>query len=366
MVLTVAQRTLPTVLLSPIGKYKCPHEIELALNKIVNSGRWCAYCSNQKLCEDKKCEICFDKSVASQSYAIYWSKKNNVSARQVFKVSGKKHYFDCNVCKHTFFGKISDIKNGQWCNYCANKILCEDINCNYCYEKSFAAQPYAKYWSNQNKCLPRDVFKCSKKSYTFNCDTCSHQFKRILYKVSSGGWCLYCSSSLLCKDIDCDECYNKSFSSHPYSKYWSGENMIDARDVFKCSDKIYLFNCGECKHEFPKQICKITRSKTSWCSYCSSSRLCDDKSCLFCFNKSFASSKKCIFLSKQYDINPRKIFKSTHDEYTFDCDKCKREFKCALNKVNRGVLCPFCINKTESAVYDFIKKYYKKYKMHIE
>ena len=38
---------------------ECGHEFEIALN-CLNKGSWCSYCANKKLCENEKCNICFN------------------------------------------------------------------------------------------------------------------------------------------------------------------------------------------------------------------------------------------------------------------------------------------------------------------
>ena len=37
---------------------KCNHDFESGLDHI-SGGRWCPYCSNKILCNDKNCEMCF-------------------------------------------------------------------------------------------------------------------------------------------------------------------------------------------------------------------------------------------------------------------------------------------------------------------
>ena len=54
---------------------ECGHPFEKAMNN-VNSGRWCPYCVNKKLCsESKNCIICIGKSFASVDYSKNWSCK---------------------------------------------------------------------------------------------------------------------------------------------------------------------------------------------------------------------------------------------------------------------------------------------------
>jgi hypothetical protein len=41
---------------------------------------------------------------------------------------------------------------------------------------------------------------------------------------------------------------------------------VSPRDVLKCSNKKYLFNCDVCFHQFSLKLVNITCSK-QWCQY---------------------------------------------------------------------------------------------------
>eukprot|EP01084_Bolivina_argentea_P068759 125161_1 len=116
-----------------------------------------------QLCNDENCNDCQRESFASHEKSKYWSKKNQKNPRDVSKKTQKtKYWFDCDKCNHSFQSKPYNITvKGQWCPYCASHKLCNNNNCNNCFEKSFASYEKAKYWSTENKNKPRDVFKAS-------------------------------------------------------------------------------------------------------------------------------------------------------------------------------------------------------------
>ena len=158
---------------------ECGHEFDIQLNN-VNTGRWCSYCSNKKLCEQSKnCKICFDKCFASVERSIYWSNKNEEIPYKVLKNSHKKYWFNCDECKHSFISEPRLItSNNSWCSYCANKLLCyENLKCNSCFNKSFASIERSKNWSVKNKKKPIVVFKSTAEIFTFVCDKCGNEFK---------------------------------------------------------------------------------------------------------------------------------------------------------------------------------------------
>ena len=141
-------------------------------------------CNSTRLCANEECQTCFEKSFASHEKSEFWSEKNgDVKPRQVFKSSGIKYWFDC--C-HQFKTSLNSITGMQscLCPYCAKKRLCENEECQTCFEKSFDSHEKSKYWSDKNSDVkPRHVFKSSGKKYWFNCN-CGHQFESSLSKSS--------------------------------------------------------------------------------------------------------------------------------------------------------------------------------------
>ena len=170
----------------------CGHEFENSLNSITNSKSWCGFCANQKLCNNENCKLCFEKSFAQNPKSNYWSSKNKISPREMFKSSNKKCLFDCEVCEHTFESTLNDISAGCWCNYCANKKLCNNENCKLCNEKSFASHEKFIFWSSKNDKSPREMFKNSNSKWLFVCEK-KHKFSSSLDHITiCGRWCPKC------------------------------------------------------------------------------------------------------------------------------------------------------------------------------
>jgi very-short-patch-repair endonuclease len=157
----------------------------------------------------------------------------------------------------------------NWCPYCSNppQKLCID-ECISCHNKSFASHPKSICWSNDNELIPRQVFKgADRKKFKFNCDKCPHKFEIIVKSITSKGqWCQYCSHQKLCENNNCDICFNNSFASIERSKYWSKENKLNPRQVFKSSNKKYKFDCNYCNNAFESCVSDITRNV--WCPLC--------------------------------------------------------------------------------------------------
>jgi very-short-patch-repair endonuclease len=351
----------------------CKHIFNIKIADINKKNNWCSYCSNppKKLCNDNSCIICFNKSFASHKKALYWNyeKNNNINPRNIFKNANKKYYFDCKNCKHIFDLPLGAITGSHksWCPYCSNppKKLCNDNNCDICFEKSFASHEKALYWNYEknNNINPRNVFKNSVQKYFFNCTTCNHYFDTNLNNINNKKWCPYCAipSRKLCNNNKCKICYEKSFASHEMAKYWNVEknNNINPRDVFNNANTKYYFNCDKCNHYFYIQLNSLNYiTKSLYCPYCSDtlSKLCDNNDCKSCYDRSFASHEMAKYWNyeKNNNINPREVFKNTHTEYNFNCKKCNHNFAIQLSFLNRkynNIYCPYCMN-TQSELCD--------------
>lgn len=194
----------------------CNHIFDCKISNITTNNRWCPYCANKKICDNENCDLCFKKSFASHEKSEYIVDKIKNNPRYIFKGSEKIIEFKCHECNHNFESMIGNITlHNTWCSYCANKKICDDENCDLCYEKSFASHKKSIYWSNEN----------------------------------------------------CNSCYEKSFASHEKSKFWSKKNVEIPRNIFKGSHTKYWFDCKDCKSSFYSSINQIT-GRNTWCPKC--------------------------------------------------------------------------------------------------
>ena len=310
-------------------------------------------------------KILFENSLASHNKSTNFSNKNIDKNGVLYNINHiplgthNKYIFNCDICFHEFNLSINNLSIGSWCPYCCipQKKICGNIGCNSCFEKSAASnERLVSCWSNNNELNPEFIFKMGDTKIDLNCDICFHTFNVVIKSISKGGWCHYCSNpprKLCNKDINCVECYNKSFASNSKSQYWSIKNELKPREVFKNNINKFWFICDNCYHSFDKSLNSI--SGGGWCHYCSSYKMCDkDIECNDCFNKSFASFEK----SKYWDFNknklvPREVFKSNNNKFWFNCIN-NHSFNSSLSHITHGKWCPYCVNKTEQKLYDLL------------
>jgi very-short-patch-repair endonuclease len=241
----------------------CKHEFLQSPERITQQNSGCLFCGHHELCDDEKCDFCFKNSFASSSRASSWSKKNKITARQVFSSSIGKYLFDCKICKHEYLQVLT-----RGCPFCGHQKLCNNPHCNFCFKNSFASSARAFSWSKKNKRTARQVFLSSKCRYLFDCDVCEHEFPQSPNNITQGNqWCPFCAHKQLCEDPNCDFCFKKSFASSHKASSWSTKNAVTPRQIFLNDCNKYLFVCDDCKHHYPQSPNCITQ-RNNGCPKC--------------------------------------------------------------------------------------------------
>ncbi len=252
----------------------CNHETINIINSFNDTDKhFCKYCSKRELCGNKECMTCWNNSFASHEKSQFWSPKNEIKPWQVLKgIFRTKYLFDCNICGHEFWGRLSHITNPNeesWCPFCHTESLCQ-TPCDICFKKSFASHEKSKCWSDKNELKPFQIRLGSNTKFIFDCDVCFHTFEMAPSNITNKNlshWCPYCSNTKLCENLDCLYCFNRSFASLSHSKYWSDKNKITPRFVFKKTNKKYLFDCELCEMEYEGSLAGIF-FRNIGCSVC--------------------------------------------------------------------------------------------------
>ncbi len=235
--------------------------------------------------------------------------------------------------------KINKTKNK--CKETKN-FLCLNINCQDCFNKSFATRKLAKLWSDKNELKPFMVLRKSDKEFIFYCKICDHEFNKKPHCITDNTDCPYCFGSALCINNSCNFCFNRSFASHEKSKYLSPNNLISPRNITISSSIKLDFICNICNHTFNSAVDEITGHDNTWCPYCANKKLCNNESCILCYNKSFASHEKAKYWSSLNTCTSRDVCMGAKKMYKFNCSLCKHEILKELKSIKRGEWCPYC------------------------
>lgn len=212
------------------------------------------------------------------------------------------------------------------------------------FEKSCASNPeLVKIWHTQNEFNPEQVYLKSGKIIKWSCFTCNHIYEQkpdTKYRKNTG--CPYCSSpsQKLCKNIECDDCFNKTCASNnKYMKKWNDEK--DPRQIFLQSNTVINWKCNICKHNYEQRPADKFRGRD--CPYCAiPSRIICGKCDLY-INKSCASKYLEIWND---ELDPKFVFLGYDKLINWKCLKCKHTYlQSPDNKTRRGDDCPYCSNQ---------------------
>jgi hypothetical protein len=219
--------------------------------------------TKRRLCDDFSCRKCYSASLAARDNHVRWSYQKNVRwPVDIFGTTNKKYWFTC-VCGHdSYVPPVKAIMSS--CAYCCtpSRKLCD---CTLCHSRSFAAHTRSINWSSRNKLTPSEVALQSNKKFWFECSECLHEFDvSPATIVTCNTWCPYCAGHKLCNN-DCKMCYDRSFAATDKARYWSAENAVSPRHVFRRTAKKYAFTCAE-GHDFKAAPDSVAAGK--WCPSC--------------------------------------------------------------------------------------------------
>ena len=265
-------------------KESCAHPFSTCLRNVTTLGRWCPYCTNQRLCEMEDCRTCYKKSFASfpdTTKLAAWDAERNGGRmpRDEFMNCNKKRWFMCpdRSCAHPFDVSLNHIMKGKWCPYCSNKRLCKKEECQPCLAKSFASFPNKTKlaaWdvARNGGCRPRDVFMNSHCPRWFRCPdaSCGHSFTTFLYDMGTGAWCPYCAGKRFCGNETCVPCRARSIASDVRAaRLYAPRNADAAWNVSLHSHKYVWWVCNqkECRKEW-RAIPNSVYGQSTGCPFC--------------------------------------------------------------------------------------------------
>jgi very-short-patch-repair endonuclease len=378
----------------------CGNTGSKTFRNLCDTGAFCKGCMKDRQTTSaqiaKKKNLPIEKAFISHPQFKFFDYELNpgIEPRQITIQSGISLTLKCPDCLHVFSGSPHGLKN---CRFCTHQALCTNDDCIRCFNNSLASRHFAgieqykefnyllangkmydtltklflnacaiyDFQYNTDTC--RSIFKSSSLTEcTFICHNCKHSFLSQPSRVESLSYCPYCSpnAKILCpKDKNCSRCFERSFASHPTSKFWDySEGKNDGKtpyDVFKSGTHIADIICGECNHSF--QMCCNSISTGFWCPYCACSKRCSAVDCTTCNSRKLSShpmAEYWDYLLNPADITPADIsLGNSRIPFWFKCPAGKHSsFKKRASKIKGG--CPACTHKTEAKLMTFLKKHF--------
>ena len=298
----------------------------------------------------------FEKSCASNPELVkIWHTQNEFNPEQVYLKSCIKIKWNCFTCNHTYDQTVKNKNRNKFnCPYCAipSKILCDNDNCEKCFNKSCASnKEYMKIWNDEIN--PRQVFLISGTKINWKCNICKHIYTQTPHHKKEGKSCPYCAipNKILCDNIECLYCFNKSCASNEcFMKIW--EDQLNPRLISISTGYLILWKCNKCSHTYKQS--PDNKHKNQDCPYCANQKLCDNEKCKDCFYKSCASNENMVKIWGN-KLNPRNIFLKSNVKINWKCLKCNNNYNQTPSNKSNGRGCPNCKNKTEKIVIEFLQ-----------
>ena len=98
---------------------------------------------NEENINEENKKILFDQKTKNGKFKVdCWhdEKNGDLTPRDVSKKSRKMCWFLCDICGHSFQRAIKHVVvNNKWCHYCDENIVCDNDDCEVCYNNSFAS-----------------------------------------------------------------------------------------------------------------------------------------------------------------------------------------------------------------------------------
>ena len=342
-------------------KEGCKHEWECNIaNRTINN-RGCPYCVNQK--------ICIHESIVytHPAIAIQWHphKNSDLKPEQFSFGSNKKIWWLCEIickerCKHEWETTVASRISGFGCPYCSipkQKICIHD-------SIVYTHSEIAKQWHpTKNGDLKPEQFSygSSHKNIWWLCNNtckegCIHIWKSSINNRIRGDDCSYCSKHIIC--IHDSIVYTHSEIAKQWHPTKNGElkpellSSGSGLKVWWLCENTCKYNC---KHEWEIRI--VNRTNGNGCPYCSipKQKICIHTSIVYTHPE----------IEKQWHPTKNGILKA--DEYSHGSGEkvwwinsiCNHEWKAQIvNRTGRLDGCPYCINKTETKLYDTLIQYY--------
>ena len=169
----------------------------------VKKGGWCPYCASTagKLCGDLSCKLCLERSMIpimnlAKNDQIVWCAENKLEPHEVSRSSEKTIQVSCRTCGHNNIPVIAGNLQRSGCAYCAHKKLCDDDDCEFCFQHSAAIHTLRAdiTITSHSKAELRQLARCStREKVTCRCvDNSDHMWCAELSHLSRGSGCPHC------------------------------------------------------------------------------------------------------------------------------------------------------------------------------
>ena len=291
----------------------------------------CPYCHGTKVLTGYN-----DLATTNPELVPQYSSLNDRPATMVRKDWKKYVYWECPDCHYVYERDLRTKTNDNSdCPICSKRIAVEGLNS---LQDEYPNLPFI--WSEKNEKKPTEVTSQSSYKAVWVCPTCKHEFKAEVRRV-------------VANEIECPVCtgkvaiegYNSFADEHPDIPYiWSEKNDKLPTEVTSISSYDAIWYCPTCKHEFRREVRKMTAG-TDECPICTGRVVIEGYNSLADEYPEIAS-----LWSINNDKKPTEVTSTSYYSALWCCPTCGEEYRGQVRDMVSGAVdCPICSGKKARA-----------------
>jgi len=291
------------------------------------------------------------------------------SHKRVVWLCPTKCEYGCEHIWKTSIGNRCGKNNSTGCPFCSGKKKCyhgslafnyPDIANQWHPNKNYRKDAIEGEYFPGNQISPSEISRGSSDEYwwlckTSNCnESCEHTwYTRISVRTKQGSGCPFCSGRQVCV-------HNSIVHTHPHvaKLFHPTKNDVSIETLAPNSSIRPFWLCPNtceygCPHEWKTSVHHVTTDTA--CPCCSGQKHCIHDKIPFTHPDLLSEWHP----TKNGELSPNDISAHSHNNIWWQCLKNKNHiWKTQIGVRAIGCGCPFCKNKTEAKVLDFLKKHY--------
>lgn len=303
----------------------------------------CPYCVNQLVCEDN----CLATTHPDLALEWHTEKNGDLTPYNVVAGTSKKIWWRCKQNASHIWKTSGDSRiSGHGCPYCVNQKV-DSTNC-LATTHPILAQEF--HPTKNGDLTPYNIVAGTS--------------KKIWWKCSKNPLHIWCSpGSQRASNVGCPYCFNQKVdqtnclaTTHPeLAKEWhpTKNGGLTPYDVVVGTTKKIWWQCSK----NPLHIWRVSgdhRLRGRNCPYCSNRKI-DQTNCLQILNPNIAAD---WHPTKNGKITPYNVGIGSHKQIWWTCNNNPSHVwrTSIYHRIKHGSGCPFCKNKSEEKIYNFIKE----------
>ena len=277
--------------------------------------------------------------------------KNLFSPKEILYGTQTKVKWKCHICGHEWeVGAYNRTTANASCPACIGHVALFGKNDLYTIAKQKNLDFILDEWDYEKNGsrTPQNVTFRSGYNAHWKCAN-GHTWQNLVRnRTSQGAHCPYCTNRLAWAGDNDFETWCKTNGRTDILEMWSPQNKLLPSEMVPQSNKKVILTCKKCGHSWTKKLQAIylhaTNDKSDLCPVCSNREVSYGVNDL----ETWCKNNNRLDILEQWDYkkngSPRNILYTSHDEYSWKCQKCghERQSPLFLKILARENYCPAC------------------------